>query len=208
LISDVKAIFFKRRFRENEIIYKTSDNFRNLYYVDDGCIKTFKTSSSGVESISGFQMAGEWAGLESVGCATYNNYTQVLIQSDVYVINYQALQKFLMTSFEALRKFNKLLSYEILRNIKLLNVLRNSKREAKVILFFLELASKPPFVTSDVIILDLHMSRADISSYLSISREEISRILQKLQNSGLIYVKNRKIHLLNMPQLILLSSDS
>jgi hypothetical protein len=44
LISDVKAIFFKRRFRENEIIYNTSDNFKNLYYVDHGCIKTFKTA--------------------------------------------------------------------------------------------------------------------------------------------------------------------
>jgi CRP/FNR family transcriptional regulator len=208
LISDVKSIFFKRRFRENEIIYKSTDNFKNLYYVDHGCIKTFKTSCSGVESISGFQMAGEWAGLESVGCTSYNNYSQVLIQSDVYVINYQALQKFLITSFEALRKFNKLLSYEILRNIKLLNILRNSKRETKVILFFLELASKSSLVANDEIILDLHMSRGDISSYLSISREEISRILQKLQNSGLIHVKNRQIHLLDMTRLTLLSSVS
>ena len=36
---------------------------------------------------------------------------------------------------------------------------------------------------------DLNMSRGDISSYLSISREEISRILQKLEISGLIFVK-------------------
>ena len=45
---------------------------------------------------------------------------------------------------------------------------------------------------------DLNMSRGDISSYLSISREEISRILQKLENSGLIFVKNRHIALLNI----------
>ena len=48
---------------------------------------------------------------------------------------------------------------------------------------------------------DLKMSRSDISSYLSISREEISRILQKLENSGLIFVKNRHIALLNIPKL-------
>jgi CRP-like cAMP-binding protein len=48
---------------------------------------------------------------------------------------------------------------------------------------------------------DLNMSRSDISSYLSISREEISRILQKLENSGLIFVKNRHIALLNIPKL-------
>lgn len=203
----IKSKFNKRRFIENQVLFNANDNFTNLYFVDKGCLKTFKTSSSGVESISGFQMAGDWVGLENVGCKIHNNYAQTLVQSDIYVVNYHIFQKILLSSLDSLKKFNKLLSNEIIRNIRLLNILRNSKRENKVIHFFLDLSRKNSIEVPDKIVLNLPMSRGDISSYLSISREEISRILQKLQNDGLIDVKNRKIYLHDLPRLSSISSD-
>ncbi len=190
-----------RKFKIKEILYNANDSFKNIYFVNSGIIKTFKTSSNGIESISGFQMSGEWAGLESVGNENHSNYSQALVDSDVYVINYQLFLEALQTSHSALKRFNKTLSNEINRNTNLINILKNSRREKKIIVFLMGISHQNGNIDSNDQEFDLKMSRGDISSYLSISREEISRILQKLENNGLIFVKNRHISLLNIPKL-------
>jgi CRP/FNR family transcriptional regulator, anaerobic regulatory protein len=190
-----------RKFKSKEVLYNANDSFKNIYFVGSGVVKTFKTSSNGLESISGFQMSGEWAGLESIGNQNYSNYAQALIDSDVFVINYQLLADVLKTSTQAMKDFNKTLSNEINRNINLANILKNSRRERKMIIFLMSIFNQNDDHIGSDQGFDLNMSRGDISSYLSISREEISRILQKLEISGLIFVKNRHIALLNIPKL-------
>ena len=190
-----------RKFKIKEILYNANDSFKNIYFINSGIIKTFKTSSNGIESISGFQMSGEWAGLESIGNNSHSNYAQALVDSEVYVINYQLLLEALQTSHSALSRFNKALSNEINRNTNLINILKNSRREKKIIIFLMGISHQHGNYNVNDQEFDLQMSRGDISSYLSISREEISRILQKLENSGLIFVKNRHISLLNIPKL-------
>ena len=190
-----------RKFKSKEVLYNANDSFKNIYFVGSGVVKTFKTSSNGLESISGFQMSGEWAGLESIGNQNYSNYAQALVDSDVFVINYQLLADVLKTSTQAMKDFNKTLSNEINRNIKLANILKNSRRERKMIIFLMSIFNQNDDHIGSDQGFDLNMSRGDISSYLSISREEISRILQKLEISGLIFVKNRHIALLNIPKL-------
>lgn len=190
-----------RKFKSKEVLYNANDSFKNIYFVSSGVVKTFKTSSNGLESISGFQMSGEWAGLESIGNQNYSNYAQALVDSDVFVINYQLMADVLQTSNLALKNFNKILSHEINRNINLSNILKNSRRERKIIIFLMGILNQNGNHIPNDQEFDLDMSRGDISSYLSISREEISRILQKLENSGLIVVKNRHIALLNIPKL-------
>ena len=190
-----------RKFKSKEILYNANDSFKNIYFVSSGVVKTFKTSSNGLESISGFQMSGEWAGLESIGNKNYSNYAQALVDSNVFVINYELMVDVLQTSNQALKDFNKTLSNEINRNIKLANILKNSRRERKMIIFLMSIFNQNDNHIGSDQGFDLNMSRGDISSYLSISREEISRILQKLEISGLIFVKNRHIALLNIPKL-------
>ena len=190
-----------RKFKSKEVLYNANDSFKNIYFVSSGVVKTFKTSSNGLESISGFQMSGEWAGLESIGNKNYSNYAQALIDSDVFVINYELMVDVLQTSNQALKDFNKTLSNEINRNIKLANILKNSRRERKMIIFLMSIFNQNANHIGSDQGFDLNMSRGDISSYLSISREEISRILQNLEISGLIFVKNRHIALLNIPKL-------
>lgn len=146
-------------------------------------------------------MSGEWVGLESIGNKNYSNYAQALVDSNVFVINYELMVDVLQTSNQALKDFNKTLSNEINRNINLANILKNSRRERKMIFFLMSIFNQNANHIDSDQGFDLNMSRGDISSYLSISREEISRILQKLENSGLIFVKNRHIALLNIPKL-------
>ena len=190
-----------RKFKSKEVLYNAHDSFKNIYFVSAGVVKSFKTSSNGLESISGFQMSGEWVGLESIGNKNYSNYAQALVDSDVFVINYELMVDVLQTSNLALKNFNKTLSNEINRNINLTNILKNSRRERKIIIFLMSILNQNGSHLSSDQGFNLNMSRGDISSYLSISREEISRILQKLENSGLIFVKNRHIVLLNIPKL-------
>ena len=190
-----------RKFKSKEILYNANDSFKNIYFVSSGVVKTFKTSSNGLESISGFQMSGEWVGLESIENKNYSNYAQALVDSNVLVINYELMVDILQTSNQALKDFNKTLSNEINRNIKLANILKNSRRERKMIIFLMSIFNQNDNHIGSDQGFDLNMSRGDISSYLSISREEISRILQKLEISGLIFVKNRPIALLNIPKL-------
>jgi CRP/FNR family transcriptional regulator len=190
-----------RKFKSKEVLYNANDSFKNIYFISSGVVKTFKTSSNGLESISGFQMSGEWAGLESIGNQNYSNYAQALVDSDVFVINYQLMADVLKTSHLALKNFDKTLSNEINRNINLTNILKNTRRERKIVIFLMGILNQNSNQIGNDQGFDLNMSRSDISSYLSISREEISRILQKLENSGLIFVKNRHIALLNIPKL-------
>jgi CRP/FNR family transcriptional regulator len=190
-----------RKFKSKEVLYNAHDNFKNIYFVSAGVVKSFKTSSNGLESISGFQMSGEWVGLESIGNKNYSNYAQALVDSNVFVINYELMVDVLQTSNQALKDFNKTLSNEINRNINLANILKNSRRERKMIIFLMSIFNQNANHIGSDQGFDLNMSRGDISSYLSISREEISRILQKLEISGLIFVKNRHIALLNIPKL-------
>jgi hypothetical protein len=51
-------------------------------------------------------MSGEWVGLESIGNKNYGNYAQALVDSDVFVINYELMVDVLQTSNLALKNFN------------------------------------------------------------------------------------------------------
>jgi CRP/FNR family transcriptional regulator len=197
----IRPRILSRKFKSNEVLYNADDGFKNIYFVSSGVVKTFKTSSNGLESISGFQISGEWVGLESIGNQSYSNYAQALVDSDVFVINYKLMADVLQTSNLALKNFNRTLSNEINRNINLTNILKNTRRERKIIIFLMGILNQNDSQIGNDQGFDLNMSRGDISSYLSISREEISRILQKLENSRLIFVKNRHIALLNIPKL-------
>jgi CRP/FNR family transcriptional regulator len=197
----IRSRILCKKFKSKEVLYNASDSFKNIYFVSSGVVKTFKTSSNGLESISGFQMSGEWAGLESIGNQNYSNYAQALVDSDVFIINYQLMADVLKTSQLAMKNFNKILSNEINRNINLTNILKNTRRERKIVIFLMGILNQNSKKISNEQGFDLNMSRGDISSYLSISREEISRIFQKLENSGLIFVKNRHIVVLNIPKL-------
>jgi CRP/FNR family transcriptional regulator len=45
------------------------------------------------------------------------------------------------------------------------------------------------------------MSRGDIASYLGLASETVSRILMKLQNQGMIKIRNKQVQILDLAAL-------
>ncbi len=186
-----------RQIRKRQHLYEPYDEFRHVYWVLEGSLKTVRSTRSGIEQVMDFHLPGEIVGLEGISGASYGCAAVALEDSSVRVVPYKAAVRERNQDRDFGELVQRALATQLCRNTRMMQVLAESSVEQRLAFFLLDMAAR----TADADVLALPMTRAEIGNFLGMSSESVSRALWVLSRQGTIRVSYRAVELLDIRSL-------
>ncbi|MDH3645148.1 MAG: helix-turn-helix domain-containing protein [Gammaproteobacteria bacterium] len=171
-------------------LFRIGDQFTAIYAVRAGCIKSYSLDAVGHELVHGFHVRNELLGFDAVYPDRHRCNALILETCSVCVIPYRDIAR-LGAEFHSLQsQVMRLMSREFSRHLICAEGAGATQRTA---IFLLDIQSRLRQQGAAKDEFRLPMSREDVSNYLGITAETLSRLMTKLQKIGLIDVDRRNI---------------
>lgn len=184
-----------------QALFHIGDRFEAVYAVRTGFFKTRVSAEDGRDQVTGFHMAGELLGLDGIGTDRHSCDAIALEDSQVCVIPYAELES-LSREFVGLQhQFHKIMSREIVRDHGVMLLLGSMRAEERLAVFLLNLTQRLQARGFSASALVLRMTREEIGSYLGLTLETVSRTFSKLQDDGILEVRQRQIRIVDQAAL-------
>ncbi len=187
--------------KRGQALLHHGQGFRNVYAVRSGFFKTYALSGDGREQVTGFQMPGEWVGLDGTVNGQHVANCMALEDSEACVLPFAQLEIALLGLAPMRHPLHRMLSQEIVRKgdvLLLLGVIRAEERVAGLLLDLVQRQQARGYSASELM---LKMSRLDLANYLCIKHETLSRTFAKLVERGVLEVDKQQVRLLDLPAL-------
>ncbi|NOU39337.1 MAG: response regulator [Ferruginibacter sp.] len=187
-------------YKKKQIIYAEGNHPVQLFYIEKGRVKTFRTNNDGKELTMGLFSEGDFFGYNAIFENTmYHEFAESLDDSEICLIEREAFEKLLYNNKELTQKFIKLLANNVEeRETQLLSLAYNSLRK-KVANAILSLQNKFKKEESDTF--TIHISREDLSNIAGTATESLIRTLSDFKTEKLIDIKDGCICILNEKKL-------
>ncbi len=187
----------RRTVRKGDALFRTGDAFRSLYVVSAGLFKTSMLHEDGRTQVTGFQMTGEYLGLDAISSGKHHCEAVALEGGSVCEIAFDQLESLGQLLPNLQHSFHKSLSREIVRDQGVMLLLGSMRAEERLAAFLLNLAKRSAHRRQSDSELILRMTREDIGSYLGLKLETVSRILSRFHDQGLLEVQGRHVRILS-----------
>ena len=182
-------------------LFRTGEHFEAVYAIRSGFFKTRMILEDGREHVTGFQMAGEYLGLEGFGMDCHACDAVALEDSEVCVIPRGGLERLSREMKGVQRQFHRVMGREIVRDHRIMMLLGSRRGEERLAAFLINLAERFEARGLSSTLLMLRMTREEIGTYLGLKLETVSRYFSKFQDDGLLTVNHRRIELLDKSRL-------
>jgi CRP-like cAMP-binding protein len=187
-------------FKKKEVVYHEQDTALQLYYLESGKVKTFRSHDDGKEYITSVYSDGDFFGVKALfEDSAYTESAITLEESKVKKIPKEDFLDLVYKNRDISTQFIKMLSKNIEENEKKLISLAYDtvrKRTAQVLV---ELGDKHSAEKKGPV--EIKMTREDLASLAGTAIETVIRCLRDLKNENLIEIKGRSINLLNIGAL-------
>ena len=188
--------------RAGNHLFGVGDRFTAIYAVRSGCIKSYSINAGGHELVHGFHLRGELLGFDAAHPDRHRCNAVILESSSVCVIPYRDIARLSVEFHSVLSQVLRLMSREFSRRLMFAE---GSCATQRIAAFLLDIHSRLHQPGSAEYEFRLPMSREDISNYLGISPETLSRLIAKLRRNGLSDVDRRRIRLVDSVRLDLIA---
>lgn len=188
---------FIEEFKKNEVILQEEDTNEFMYIILFGNVKVTQTTKDGKEIILSIHKSDEFFGEISLidgktspatVTATDNSLIAIVSKKDFYALIFnqgKVLENLLTILCSRLR--------DSWKRIELLNF-RNATDRIKMILLMLSYDNGVK--TDEGVVLNIKMTHQNIADMTGLTRETVTRIIDKLQSSGdIIVLKDKHIRL-------------
>lgn len=195
----------KRPLRRGDHLYRAGDGFRCIFAVRSGSLKTYTISEDGNEQVTGFHLPGEMVGLDAIISEMHPCGATALETSSVCEIPLQHLED-LASSIPGLQhQLLRLMSKEIFADHEMLHALARRTAEERLAIFLLSLSERFGRRGLSRERFRLPMSRSDLSNYLGLAPETMSRLFKRFQDKGWISGRGKEVCLESLSALRLLA---
>lgn len=185
----------RRPLRRSEYLYRAEDPFRAIYAVRAGAIKTTVLSINGEEQITGFHLSGEILGLDAINSGRHPCSAQALETTSVCEIPFDNLE-YLATKIPGLQQsLLRIMSKEIFKDHELLYAVAKRSADERLAIVLLSFSNRFGRRGLSRTRFRLPMSRAELSNYLGLAPETMSRLFRRFQEQGLITASGKEIAL-------------
>lgn len=196
-----------RPIQKGEMLFKQGDKFHAVYAIRTGAVKGFTVAPSGEEQITGFHLASELVGLSGYSEDVYPLSAKVLETTTVCELPLDRLDQ-LCDEIPGLRKqIMRNMSGEIRQDQQMMLQLSKRSADERLAYFLLDLSQRFERRGFSAKSFRLSMSRVDISNYLGLAVETVSRIFTRFQKQELIATEGKEISILNMNELNALAGN-
>jgi len=180
-----------------EHLFRENDKAEALYAVKSGSAKVYFTLEDGSEQVVAFYMPGDVLGLDALGIEQHRSSALALESTSVCVIPIAALEEACakISASGWHHRLYKLLSRELIRDHRTMELITKKDAEAKMASFLINLSGQFKARGYSASRFNLSMKRSEIGSHLGLAVETVSRILTRFQEDGLLCVERRRVHI-------------
>jgi CRP/FNR family transcriptional regulator len=197
-----RVIKRRRTLRRGEHLYRPGDPFLNIYAVKAGSFKTYVPIKDEPDQVAGFHLPGELIGLDAIHTRVHTCGAKALETASVCEVPLDRLEELGTIVNSLQRQLLRVMSRQIQHDQTLQVLLCKKSAEQRLAAFLVSLSGRfrrRGFSTTEF---RLSMSRAEIGSYLGLTKETVSRVFTVLQDGKLVSVERRKqLQLLDLPRL-------
>jgi CRP/FNR family transcriptional regulator len=189
-----------RQIRRGDYLYRMGDPLHSLGVICSGSVKTCLLLTDGSVQVTGFHIAGELTGMGGVNTKQHTCDAMALESTCVCEILFSQMQELCHDSPDVRRDVLQLMFDQIEHGeTQLLPLVGKKSATERLAAFLLSLAQRLVERGFPGEEFSLSMSRHDISNYLGLAKETVSRLLTRLESEGVISLDVRKLRL-NDPQ--------
>ena len=174
---------------------------RCVHFIGGGAFKLVRPCADGADFMLGFRFRGECVGMEAITGARYSHEAVALCDAWVRPVNAESLTRPGADRRTLLRTLDAFAG-ELEHARERCFLLSRPAACERIAIFLLDLGRRLSEADSSAHVIDLPMSREDIATYLSVTRETVSRTLASLQQRGVVSVCRRRINILQPAALL------
>ncbi|WP_178985543.1 response regulator [Winogradskyella helgolandensis] len=185
-------------YKTKERIYDEGNAAHQLFYIQSGNVKTYRTTESGKEFVTGLYGAGDFIGQLSLlgDTGTYIETASVLEDAEICGIPKADFTKLIHVNKDVSNKFIEMISHSLIHLQEQLVDMAFATVRQKTAKALLELDAKG--LIKDKQHKGISMPREDFAGLIGTATETAIRMLTEFKNEGLIGVEpNRKLVLLD-----------
>lgn len=196
-LHQIKDKLSLKRYKKHEVILFEEDTTEYMYIILNGKTKVIQTTEDGKEILLAMHHSGEFFGEMSLLDGKTSPATVVAMEdSSVAIISRQEFYSLIKAQKRILDNLLLILCSRLRdswEKIQLLN-LKNASQRIKIL--FLMLSDKYGEKTAEGVTLNIKLTHQEIAEMTGMTRETVTRMIDKWQKDGEISVlKNRFIHL-------------
>lgn len=196
------------KFKKKEVIFKSQDEITGIYAVKSGSIKTSISNADGQEQVLEFHLPGDTLGFDAFNEGRHICDAIALEDTFICKIPIDAFDG-LCNQLPNLRKeMRHQVGKEIEHNQRLLLALGQQQTDERFASFLLQMSSHFQARGFSSKEFSLPMPRQDLSNYLGMAVETLSRIISRMTENGLIRVDHRMVYIVDNDKLQSLAHSS
>ncbi|NRG30872.1 Crp/Fnr family transcriptional regulator [Niallia circulans] len=203
-IKKITDVVHHKLFKKGEMIIEEGDISTSLYIIHSGKVKLSKLTIQGKEQIVHLLTTGDFFGESNLfhDDMVMNLSCHALEDTKICVLKKQDFDQIMLSnpgiSFKLLKTITKRLSH----TEDLARMLATKDPEVRIADMLLEFCEKFGTEHQNTVLITLPITREEISSYVGLTRETISRKLAKLVDKGILsLIGNKQILIYNKGKL-------
>lgn len=187
-----------RNYSKGSYLFLQGDIDKTLHFIVKGKVKIFNSSEDGMDKLITIFTKSDFVGeMDIIG----NNIERAAsAQAITDVITYQLGHKDaidFLSQTEIAFKIIETLSKRISDHNEQISLLIYGTAKQKLNYVLKNMKDKYGVIKGNTVVIEANISQKDIGNMVGISRETVSRYLNKLKNQGIVDVKNKKIIILD-----------
>ncbi|GGY32857.1 transcriptional activator protein anr [Bacterioplanes sanyensis] len=190
-----------RPIQKGQLLFQQGEDFQSVFAVRTGALKTYTLASNGEEQITGFHLASELIGLAGYDNGQYPLTAKALETTTVCEIPLTQLEALADDLPDLRRQLMRTMGTEIRHDQNMMLLLSKKNAEERVASFLLDISQRYARRGFSANHFRLPMSRVDISNYLGLAVETISRVFTRFQKNGLIETQGKEVILQDVATL-------
>lgn len=187
--------------QKGERLYQTGQGFSAIYAVRTGALKTSIVTEDGTEQITAFHLPGEITGLDAIGFGNHPSTAEALDTTSICEIPFQDLEELAVRIPGLQQQLLRIMSREIFDDNEMLQTLGKRTAEQRLAIILLSFGDRFARRGYSPDRYRLPMSRHDLSNYLGLAPETMSRLFRQFVEQGWISASGKEIRLLDRAAL-------
>lgn len=185
----------RRVVQRGEALYRAGDPFFAVFAVRSGALKTSIIDYEGERRIVGFHLSGELLGWDAIAPGFHPCDTTAIDITSVCILPFEQLESLARDIPNLQRQILRLMSRQVSSEHEALITMLNRTAEERVAAILMNFADRLARSGRSDRVLYLPMSRGDLSNYLGLAAETLSRVIWRFKDRGWIRVSGREITL-------------
>lgn len=203
-----------RTYRASDSVIQAGDEFDSIYVVRSGFFKSSFIDASGEMQVTGFHFPGEVFGIDGIDEGYYGDTVTALDTGSLCKIPFAVFTGAATQSRlggkaqDYMLSLVKLMSRAVSRDRLMIFNLGKMDSRRRFAVFLSDIADRMGISGYSEKEFNLCMSRTDISNYLCLAIETVSRLFSQFHALGIIHVERRQLKILDGDALRALAQEN